>query len=221
MNLSHNLKSYSHLLFKWSILVLIGFFTSCETEQNPMENSYFDKQNIVYNAEKRTDQLVWELDVNQAILTIPNDGFDPLFLPENYPFKEVSNTTKPLRHFCRQSQFSETEFEKIHPLLNYFENQQNEIIKVARELQKSCLDSLISFKNDLSIRLNEGTITQIQYDLLLTKSEETFLVNLRHKYNESRVLITSSSNLHEVLNNLEKTLSKKSWESLISRLMQE
>lgn len=221
MNPLQNFKTYHNLLIKWAVLVFTGFFASCETEQNPIKSSHLHKQNIVYNAEKRTDLLIWKLDVDQAVLTIPNDGLDPLFLPENYSFNNLSNTVKPLRYFCKQSQLSETEFEKISPSLIYYENQQHAIIEVARELQKSCLDSLDNFKKDLSNRLNEGTITQVQYDLLLTKSEETFLINLRHKYNESRILIASSSNLHKVLDDIEKSLSKKSWESLISHLMQE
>lgn len=221
MILQVNIKSKWNLLPEWGVLIFIGFFASCETEQNPMASSYIDKQNIVYNAEKRSELLVWELDASRGILTIPNDGLDPLFLPESYPFKNELNTSKPLRRYSKQSQLSESELERIAPYLTYFENQQNEIIMVSKELQKSCLDSLAIFKNELLIRLNEGTVTQVQYDLLLTKSEETFIVNLRHRYNESRILTTSSSNLHKVLNDLEKSLSKKSWESLISQLKQE
>lgn len=196
----------------------IGFLASCETENNPMLESYIDKQNIIYEAEKRSELIVWNLDVVNSQFEIPNYGLDPLFLPENAFIATNQDHSLSLRSHCQKIELQSSEYENISRHLTHYENLQNDVLELANELQKQVIDSLNAYKLSLSERLNGGTLTQVQYDLLLTNSEETFLLNLRHSYNESRIFITSSNHLHTVLVDLEKSLSKKSWDRLLSRL---
>jgi hypothetical protein len=196
----------------------IGFLASCETENNPMLESYIDKQNIIYEAEKRSDLIVWNLDVVNSQFEIPNYGLDPIFLPENAFLLMDKEPSMSLRSHCKQIELQSSEYENISRHLTHYENLQNDILDLAIELQQQAINSLNAYKSSLLDRLNGGTLTQVQYDLLLTNSEGTFILNLRHRYNESRIFTTSSSNLHTVLNDLEKSLSKKSWDRLLSLL---
>ena len=213
---THNLKLKANYLFVFCLF--IGFLASCETERNPMLESYIDKQNIVYEAEKRSELIVWNLDVANSKFEIPNFGLDPLFLPEDAFTIKVQDYSSTLRSHCNKAEFQSSEQENISRNLTQYENLQNEVLDLANELQQQAIDSLNAYKSSLSDRLNGGTLTQVQYDLLLTNAEETFLINLRHRYNESRIFITSSNHLHLVLDDLEKSLSKKSWDRLLSRL---
>ena len=204
-----------------SILVLllgIGFLASCETSPNPRAQSFIDKQNIIYEAEKRTESIVWEIDLEQNSIEMANYGLDPLFIPESLFNNTESNPINPLKTECRNTQFSNSEFENISGYLDAFENRQIEIIDLANSLKQNCIDSLIAYKTSLNQRLNAGNLTQIQYDLLLTKAEETFIQDLRHRYNESKILTTSASNLKVVLNEIEEVLSEKSWGRFMARL---
>lgn len=213
---THHLKLKANRLFVFCLF--IGFLASCETENNPMLESYIDKQNIVYEAEKRSELIVWNLDVANSKFEIPNYGLDPLFLPEDAFTIMVQAQSISLRSHCNKAEIQGSEQENISRHLTQYENLQNEVIDLANELQLQAIDSLNAYKSSLTERLNGGTLTQVQYDLLLTNAKETFLLNLRHRYNESRIFITSSNHLHTVLDDLEKSLSKKSWDRLLSRL---
>ena len=213
---THNLKLKANYLFVFCLF--IGFLASCETERNPMLESYIDKQNIVYEAEKRSELIVWNLNVANSKFEIPNHGLDPLFLPEDAFTIKAQDHSISLRSYCNKAELQSSEQENISRHLAQYENLQNEVLDLANELQQQTIDSLNAYKSSLSARLNGGTLTQVQYDLLLTNSRETFLLNLRHRYNEGRIFITSSNHLHTVLDDLEKSLSKKSWDRLLSSL---
>ena len=203
------------------ILFFISFvfsflFISCETENNPKADAYIDKQQIVYNAEIRTDLIVWDIDIENEKILIPNNGLDDLFLP--FSPQNINDAQNPqnLKFYIDQAGVSQTEKEHANGALNQYDIRQTEIVGLTQELIDYQLDSLKRYKIVLLDRLNGGTLTQVQYDQLLTNSKETFIKTLRHSYNESRILIASSQNLHEVLNELERTLSKKSWDRLVS-----
>ena len=200
------------------LILSIGFLASCETSPNPMAQSFIDKQNIIYEAEKRSESIVWKIDLENNAIEIPNYGLDPLFIPEPLYLKRESISMNPLKSECKAASLSNSEFENISGYLHAFENSQTEIIELASTLKQNCIDSLILYKSDLNQRLDAGNLTKIQYDLLLTKAEETFVLDLRHRYNESKILTTSASNLREVLNEIEEVLSEKSWGRLTARL---
>lgn len=203
-------------IFFFILLVMNGLLSSCEMENNPKADAYIDKQQIVYNAEIRTDLIVWDIDIDNEKISIPNNGLDYLFLPFSQQTPTAVKTAEHLKLYIDQAGLLQSEKENITLALNQYNSRQTEIITLTQELINSQLDSLKRYKIVLLDRLNGGTLTQVQYDQLLTNSKETFIKTLRHSYNESRILIASSQNLHEILNELESILSKRSWDKLVS-----
>lgn len=216
------LKLTINKLYFLAIGLALNILSSCEVESNPLETAYIDIQQIVINAEKRSESLKWNLDVSNEQFQIENAGLDALFVPAKFTHNTQDINIRDLRYYINQElSAQEKEASYIESYVSHYESQQQTIITLAQELQQSTLDSLKSYKKNLLKRLNDGTITQIQYDDLLTRSKETFIIYLRHKYQESRIINGSSQNLNEVLNHLPTKLSQKSWERLRTRLKQE
>ena len=203
-------------IFLFISFVFSSLISSCETENNPKADAYIDKQQIVYNAEIRTDLIVWDIDIDNEKIIIPNNGLDDLFLPFSPQNLNDAQSFQNLKFYIDQSALSQAEKEHAARALIQYYILQTEIVGLTQELIDYQLDSLKRYKIVLLARLNGGTLTQVQYDQLLTNSKETFIKTLRHSYNESRILIASSQNLHEVLSELERNLSKKSWDRFVS-----
>ena len=203
-------------IFLFISFVFSFLFISCETENNPKADAYIDKQQIVYNAEIRTDLIVWDIDIDNEKVVIPNNGLDDLFLPFSPQNLNDAQSMQNLKFYIDKVGVTQAEKEHAARALNQYNIRQTEIVALTQELIDYQLDSLKRYKIVLLDRLNGGTLTQVQYDQLLTNSKETFIKTLRHSYNESRILIASSQNLHEALSELERTLSKKSWDRLVS-----
>lgn len=210
------LQNIPPLFFLFISLILTALMSSCETENNPKADAYINKQQIVYNAEIRTDLIVWDINIQNEKITIPNNGLDDLFLPFSQLNPNNAHQAQHLKFYIDQASVSNTEKENAALSLNHYNVRQTEIIILTQELIQLQLDSLKRYKSVLLDRLNGGTLTQVQYDQLLTNSKETFMTALRHKYVESRIFMESSRNLHEALNDLEISLSKKSWDKLVS-----
>ncbi len=212
---------HKNTLYFYSILLVFSLLLiSCETYNNPKADAYIQKQTIIYQAENRSDLIVWKLDSENETYVIPFNGIDPIFLPTQ---TEIGSQQpyKSLAQYCNGLNLTSSERESIAPYIHQYEKLQKEIYNLTEELKSENINALKSYKSELLSKLNGGTLTQIQYDKLLTETEGTFVTNLRHKYNESKIMIASSTHLHQVLEGIEVSLSEKSWDRFVSLLIEE
>lgn len=200
------------IFFVFSLLLL-----SCDTQKNPKADAYVQKQTIIYQAENRSDLIIWKIDIEKETYEIPFNGLDPIFLPSLLE-TSTQQSYKSLSQYCHELNLNSTERELIAPHIYQYEKLQNDIYWLTEELKNENMLALINYKKELLSRLNGGTLTKIQYDILLTEAQGTFITNLRHSYNESKIFIASTTHLHGVLDGIESSLSEKSWDRFVSLL---
>jgi hypothetical protein len=201
------------------VFFIVGrFFASCETETNPLVQAALDKQQIVYEAEKRSEMLSWEIHLHTDSILLKQNGLDALYLTASFPlpYSPIKTLTKRIE----SSGITSSEKKSIQAYLLQYENLQNDVIQRSNERIKEAQITFYHEKSRLTTRLNRQEITMVQYDNLITNLRETILKDLRHRYNESRIFTTSSVNLQHVLSDIHLQLSSKSWDRLRSALLE-
>jgi hypothetical protein len=201
----------------WLGFFILGrFLASCETQENPLLKVHLDKQQWVYEAEKRSEQISWCIHDSLNTFDIPLWGLDDLYHTEKS--KSTWPTIKTLGDHIQKIPLNPSEKQNIIPLLENYELQQNILLDRAKSsIQESELQFLDQ-KNLILLRLNRNEINIVQYDSLITIRKKTILEKLRHTYNESSIWTTSSVQLHHVLGEIQRSISDKSWDRLRSTL---
>lgn len=202
----------------FSPLLLIILFTlsNCGMETNPVEEWESAKKEVIYTAEKETEEAQWTIDIENELIHVKHLGLSPLFLSKEkcteFKLEEASlfGIAKSM-NMEQQSLAAET-------FLNEYNRFQQATEIQISEIRTQTKDSLISYKNMLEMKLSDGRINKVQYDNLMTTAEGTFKAIIRQELYKAHVVVSSSENLRRVLDDIQQVLDKEKWDEFIDRL---
>ena len=147
-------------------------------DTNPAQEWESAKKEVIYKAEKETEEAQWNIDIENEIIYVKHLGLSPLFLSkEKCTVFELEESS--LFGIAKSINMEEHSFAAQTFLDEYNRHQQTTEIHIA-EIKTQVKDSLINYKNILKIKLSDGRINKVQYDNLMTTAEETFKAIIPH-----------------------------------------
>ena len=198
------------------LLVILFTLSNCGMETNPVEEWESAKKEVIYKAEKETEDAQWTIDIEKGIIHVKHLGLSPLFLSKekSTEFELEDASVFGVAKSMNMEQFS---FAAQTFLNEYNRYQQATEIHIA-EIKTQVEDSLANYKNMLEMKLSDGRMSKIQYDNLMTTAEGTFKAIIRQELYKAHVVVSSSENLRRVLDDIQRVLDKEKWDEFIHRL---
>lgn len=185
-------------------------------ETNPIQEWESAKKEVIYKAEKETEEAQWTIDIENEIIHVKHLGLSPLFLSKEkcteFELKETSLFGNAQSMNIEQHSFAAQTF-----LNEYNRHQQATEIQIA-EIKTHAKDSLISYKNILEMKLSDGRINKVQYDNLMTTAEGTFRAVIRQEIYKAQIVVSSAENLRRVLDDIQQVLDTEKWDAFLNRL---
>lgn len=185
-------------------------------DTNPAQEWESAKKEVIYKAEKETEEAQWNIDIENEIIHVKHLGLSPLFLSkEKCTVFELEESS--LFGIAKSMNMEKHSFAAQTFLDEYNRHQQATEIHIA-EIKTQVKDSLINYKNMLEMKLSDGRINKVQYDNLMTTAEGTFKAIIRQELYKSHVVVSSSENLRRVLDDIQQVLDKEKWDEFLNRL---
>jgi hypothetical protein len=196
--------------------MILFSLSSCGMEANPVEEWESAKREVIYKAEKETEEAHWSVDIENETLFVKHLGLSPLFLSEEKS-DEFHLRESSLFGIAQSLNLGNNSLLAQAFLDEYNRHQHATEVRIT-ELQQHVSDSLKSYKNLLETKLSDGRISKIQYDHLMTSSEGTFKAIIRQELYKAHVVVSSSKNLRRLLDDIQQVLEKKKWDEFLNRL---
>jgi hypothetical protein len=185
-------------------------------ETNPVQEWESAKKEVIYKAEKETEEAQWTIDIENEIIYVKHLGLSPLFLSKE-KCTEFELEESSLFGIAKSINMEQLSFAAQTFLDEYNRYQQATEIHIA-EIKTHVKDSLKSYKNMLEIKLSDGRINKVQYDNLMTTSEGIFKAFIRQALYRAHVVVSSTENLRRVLDDIQQVLDKEKWAEFLNRL---